>query len=243
MQGNISLSTCERDIKVIYGMYDFGAEREAARSSLRYVLTDINDIKNNFIRLGFHLSEMNRCKYYQDFGYPTLEEFSDKNLGMDKSTVYKYIRVFEEFCSRQGEYHTKTMFLDSRYEDYSFSQLVEMCSMNDDQRRRCKPEMTIKEIRVIKSTSKQNNKSGDVATKENNSYLSVSDLFLSGIVKYNKIKNADYDDVKHISLYDDQGKPIFEHLTCDILLSDDNKIILRAVPVDVNKDSWKIKEG
>lgn len=243
MQSNVSICTNERDLEIIYGTSSHAPEREAARTSLKYVLTDINDIRNNFIKLGFHLDEMVRCRYYSDFGYLTMEEFSEKNLGMDKSTVYKYIRVFEEYCSRQGPFQHKTMFLDSRYQDYSFSQLVEMCNMNDDLRRKCKPEMTIKEIRELKSFSKQKIKSGDVATNQNNNNLCVSDLFLNGIIKYNKIKNADADIVKHISLYDDLGKPIFEYLTCDILLSDENKIILRAVPGDVNKDCWKRKEG
>ena len=95
MQDNVNISTNEKDLNVKYGMYNHGPEREAARGSLKYILTDMNDIRKSFIRLGFHLHEMLCNKYYEDFGYLTIEEFAEANLGMDKSNVYRYIRVFE----------------------------------------------------------------------------------------------------------------------------------------------------
>ena len=42
--------------------------------------------------------------------------------------------------------------LGDRWKDYSYSQLVEMCNMSDDQRLACKPDMTIKQIRDVKKT-------------------------------------------------------------------------------------------
>lgn len=153
MQDNVSMGTLEKDIEVKYGMYNLGPEREAARGSLKYILADMNDIRKSFIRLGFHLAEMLHNKYYEDFGYCTMEEFAEANLGMDKSNVYRYIRVYEQFAavskptfSNDLSSTPPKMFLDERWKDYSFSQLVEMCSMSDDQRRACNPGMTIKKL-------------------------------------------------------------------------------------------------
>lgn len=151
MQDNVSLATSEKDLDVKYGVYDLGPEREAARGSLKYILADMNDIRKSFIRLGFHLNEMLLNRYYEDFGYPTMEEFAEANLGMDKSNVYRYIRVFENFAADNG-YRQRTLYLDDKWKDYSFSQLVEMCSMSDTQRRACNPGMTIRQIREVKKT-------------------------------------------------------------------------------------------
>lgn len=123
MQDNVSLVTSEKDLDVKYGMYDLGPEREAARGSFKYILSDMNDIRKSFIRLGFHLDEMLCNKYYEDFGYLTIEEFAEANLGMDKSNVYRYIRVFENFAADNGNYQ-RTLYLDDKWKDYSFSQLV-----------------------------------------------------------------------------------------------------------------------
>ena len=155
MQNDVSIATSEKDLNVKYGLYNLGPEREAARGSLKYILTDLNDIRKSFIRLGFHLNEMLCNKYYQDFGYPTIEEFAEANLGMDKSNVYRYIRVFENFAAENG-YHQQTLYLDDKWKDYSFSQLVEMCSMSKVQRQACKPDMTIKQIREVKKTVPKN---------------------------------------------------------------------------------------
>ena len=159
MQDNVCITTREKDIEVKYGMYDLGPERKEARGSLKYILTDMNDIRKSFIRLGFHLAEMLHNKYYEDFVFPTMEEFAEANLGMDKSNVYRYIRVYEQFGAVSEPTFSNAlsstppkMFLDDRWKDYSFSQLVEMCSMSDNQRRACTPEMTIKQIREVKKT-------------------------------------------------------------------------------------------
>lgn len=102
MQNDVSICTRDDDLDIKYGMIGFGEERELARASVRYILSDMNDIRKSFIRLGFHLSEMQDMKYYEDFGYCSLEEFAEVNLGMDKSNVYRYIRVYENFCQSES---------------------------------------------------------------------------------------------------------------------------------------------
>lgn len=161
MQNNVSMITSEKDLDIKYGMCDPCPEREAARGSVKYILADMNDIRKSFIRLGFHLAEMLRYEYYKDFGFPNIEEFAEANLGMDKSNVYRYIRVYENFaaisdscCSGALISTPPKMFLSDRWKDFSFSQLVEMCNMSPSQRVLCRPDMTIKQLREIKKTVK-----------------------------------------------------------------------------------------
>ena len=77
----------DNNLSVVYGMYDLRPEREEAVSSLNWIFRDMEDIKVRYFKLGFHLDEFKRMKYYEDFGYLTMEEFCLSNLGLDKSAV------------------------------------------------------------------------------------------------------------------------------------------------------------
>lgn len=231
MQNNVSISTKENDLKIKYGMINFGPERDLARTSVKYILTDVNDIRQNYIRLGFHLREFDKMGYYRDFGYSSLTEFCDVNIGLDKSAVSRCISVFEEFAMRD-EHGVYKMWLNEKYSQFSYSQLCEMVSMKEEQRKLVKPEMTIKQIRELKkkNVSQKNDDVSQVATSQPTFLDKV--LKYSGVVLQNFIKGISDDDcinVKHITLYDCQGKEIFKYNTCDILYEDDNNIFLRQV--------------
>lgn len=232
MENNISILTNEKDLNVTYGMINYHPEREQARTSLKYILTDLNDIRGSYIRLGFHLHEFDRFKYYEDFGYTSLVEFCEVNLGLDKSAVSRCMSVFLNFAKINDNItRTRTMFLDDKYENFSYSQLCEMVSMSDDQRKLVKPEMTIKQIRELKKNVSQ--KSADVSQVATSQPTFLENIKkYSGVVLYNYIKNISTDDcvdVKHVTLYDAQGKELFRYNTCDILYEDNNCIFLRQV--------------
>lgn len=229
MQNNVDLTTREDDLKIKYGMIDFGVEREMARTSAKYILTDVNDIRRTYIRLGFHLAEFERCEYYKDFGYTSLAEFCDVNIGMDKSAVSRCIAVFKEFAYRNNN-GTRNMSIDDRYSEYSYSQLCEMVSMDDDTRRSVKPSMTIKQIRELKKELKTGKKESyeSVATSQQDRFCINNFCNYKGAVLQNWIKNLPCDDVKFLSLFDENGKEIHKYLTCDVLCIDSNKIVLRV---------------
>lgn len=153
-----------KDLKVKYGMINYGEEREKARGSFEYIVEDIADIKKRYVSLGFHLCEFNRCEYYKDFGYSTFMEFCEANLLLDKSAISRCMNVWRNFCDRQGS--SSTMWLADKWKDYSYSQLCEIVSMNDNQRKLVKPDMTVKQLRDIKKTAKSNFDEQQVATSQ-----------------------------------------------------------------------------
>lgn len=177
MQNNVNIGTKENDLQIKYGMINYGPERELARASVKYLLTDANDIRQSYIRFGFHLREFERMSYYKDFGYSSLSEFCDANLGLDKSAVSRCISVFEEFAAKD-EHNVYKMWLDEKYSSFSYSQLCEMVSMKEEQRKLVKPEMTIKQIRELKkkNVSQKNDDVSQVATSQ--------PTFLDNIKKY-----------------------------------------------------------
>lgn len=188
MQNDVSIATNEKDLRVTYGMINFHPEREQARTSLKYLLTDVNDIRRSYIRLGFHLHEFDRNKFYEDFGYSSLSEFCEVNLGLDKSAVSRCISVFLEFAKvNDCMTRTRTMFLDDKYEAFSYSQLCEMVSMTSEQRKLVKPEMTIKQLREIKKKKNVSRNVSQVATSQPEEVILhypsfLDDIFISDLL-------------------------------------------------------------
>lgn len=228
MQYGVSLSTSEKDLKVVYGPYYKECKHfdkidiNLALGSLKYILSDMNDIRKKYIFLGFHLSEFKRCNHYLKFGYCCMEDFCAANLGMDKSAVSRCISVWEKFAEVDAG-HSRKMWLDDRYKDYSYSQLCEMVSMDKEKLSLIKPDMTIKQIREIKKNSLSLSDSSNqldslLKDKKNDPLVATSqreiyDMFkfeeLKGIVKQNYIKKLHGQRCK-LQIYDKNGKLIFE---------------------------------
>lgn len=152
MQSNISVLTNEADLDIKYGMLNLREERELARASFKYIATDVCNIQQSYIQLGFHLCEAKRCGYYEDFGYDKFEDFVAANFGMEKSALSRCMNVYIKFFAK--ERYTPTVLPGkeprNEYEQYSYSQLCEMVSLTSEQLKEIKPDMTIKQIRELK---------------------------------------------------------------------------------------------
>lgn len=143
----------ENELKIVYGLYDLCPEREQARWSFGCIMDDFADIKKRYVTLGFHLAEFKRCEYYKDFGYVTFEEFCAANVPLDKGSISRCMNVYEEFGKREKlalSPDTPKMWLDEKYKDYSYSQLVEMLPLDDKRRKMVTPDMPVSRIRQLK---------------------------------------------------------------------------------------------
>lgn len=91
----------EEEIEVVRGSYPF-KERSggAARHSLRYILGDLQDIKQKYFMLGFHLNEFAEYNYYKDFGYESMKEFCLANIPLDYSALSRCMSVHTHTCER-----------------------------------------------------------------------------------------------------------------------------------------------
>ena len=120
-------------------------------------------LKKNFIRIGYLLYTIKRGDLYQYAqknkydNYPifivdSFYSFCRDYFGFEKSSVDAYIYVYEDFGDGLG-YDIK-----KEYENYGYSQLVEMLSLSDDERQLVSPRMKIKEIRALKKSTKTDEK-------------------------------------------------------------------------------------
>lgn len=242
MQNGVTISTNDSELNIVYGMMDLRKERELARASVRYILTDLNDIRKQYIRLGFHLHEFSVSKYYEDFGFATLEEFCAVNFGLDKSTVSRCIDVWWEYAASSNlilppENRRSNMEIDDRWNMYSYSQLVEMLPLTDEQRLQIKPEMSIRQIREYKKSLKKKKEPEAVATSQQG--VVYSDIYCSGLfgaAKYNYYKKINGKLIL-VEIVDANGKPVdgFYHIFADALNVEDDHVLIRLYTVRDDK--------
>lgn len=145
---------------VIFGDMEYKGYHKffpAALSCFGYIKSDLNDISKSFIRLGFHLYEFICDNHnFMSLGYDNVYAAIEANFGLSRSTVSRLVDVYKRFSVVSG--YTHTMFLDDKYADYSYSQLVEMLPLSDDEMKSVNSKMTVKEIRDYKKQLKQNKK-------------------------------------------------------------------------------------
>lgn len=87
-------------------------------------------LMQEYLYIGFLLNEMNDLKVYKE-KYKSLVEYAEIELGFKKSTVYNCISVLKRFAVNDGSGHYK-MFLKDEYENYNFTQLVQLTKFDDE---------------------------------------------------------------------------------------------------------------
>lgn len=117
-------------------------ELTVEEQAIYYIYDDLENVKNNFIDIGFRLYEANNYKYYEKFGYESIVDFAEHLFGLKKSTTYSLMNVYARFGSR--------MKLLPEYKKYSQSQLTEMCSLPEYLVKYVTADMTVQDIKDYK---------------------------------------------------------------------------------------------
>ena len=159
---------------IVFGEDYYGDEvNELAVASFNYVKQDITDVKKRYMSLGFHLHEMEMYRYHEELGYDNFYECIEKNFHMDKSAVSRVIAVWNEFCSKDDS-NSKKMWVDDKYEKYSYFQLVEMLPLKEKERFKVNADMTVSQIRSYKRSLKEKAKE----QKSSTDILNTSDTLV-----------------------------------------------------------------
>ena len=159
---------------IVFGEDYYGDEvNELAVASFNYVKQDITDVKKRYMSLGFHLHEMEMYRYHEELGYDNFYECIEKNFHMDKSAVSRVIAVWNEFCSKDDS-NSKKMWVDDKYEKYSYSQLVEMLPLKEKERFKVNADMTVSQVRSYKRSLKEKAKE----QKSSTDILNTSDTLV-----------------------------------------------------------------
>lgn len=206
--------------------YEGDSPDEMALGSFEFISKDLNDIKRSYFRLGFHLNEFDSCKYYQQFGFTCLSDFALHNWGLEKSFVSRCISVFKFTAKYSGS--LPTMYQEEAYKPYSYSQLVEMISMDGETLRKCSPTFTVKELRQIKKNVKKRNPIATSQSEKNFDYEKY--ILLHGAARSAYIKSCDaLGDFKGVFVVDSDGKEIpgAYNTFCEVLQDNSDRIVVR----------------
>lgn len=96
-----------------------------AKSFLEHAKQDLSDIGNRYFMLGCRLWEARQYKYVEALGYTSIEQLSELEFDLGRSSTYNLINVFIRFCAR-GEDGQYKAWVDPKYKNYKYSQLIEM---------------------------------------------------------------------------------------------------------------------
>jgi len=86
-------------------------------------------------------------------------KFCERYFNLSEKTVYTLQKLYQRFGGEDGS-------VIAGYSKYGYSQLVEMAPMTIDELNRCRPEMTVKELRAIKKVKKEEPKKEEEKKEE-----------------------------------------------------------------------------
>lgn len=116
------------------------------REAKEIIRNKLQGMTQNFIGIGFYLRQIKESEGFRKDGYASVYEFAEDQYGIKRSTAIRWMQMNEKFS--QGGY---SPFLDSGYKDFGKSQLQEMLYLDSEQLEEVKPEMTVREIREIRT--------------------------------------------------------------------------------------------
>lgn len=116
------------------------------REAKEIIRNKLQGMTQNFIGIGFYLRQIKESEGFRKDGYESIYEFAEDQYGIKRSTAIRWMQMNEKFS--QGGY---SPFLDSGYKDFGKSQLQEMLYLDSEQLEEVNPEMTVREIREIRT--------------------------------------------------------------------------------------------
>lgn len=115
------------------------------------------DAAKQFVYIGFLLKEVRDYGYYEEAGFNNVYQYAEFELGFKKSSTKNFIAIAETFGVNKYNYggrihEQQTMSLQPKYEQFNYSQLVELLAMSEAKRDKATPDMTVKQLRELKKS-------------------------------------------------------------------------------------------
>lgn len=148
--------------------------------------TLLTGVAKSYLMIGVQLKRIRDKKLFNVEGYKNVYELASEKFGMGKTTCGNAINVVERFCTEKG-------VLKEEYKAFSFTQLVEMLPLEDDQLKDVGEMMSAKEIRELKKDKndkkeKKEKKESSSSQLENDAEESTEEVVPTLTVEKNLIK-------------------------------------------------------
>lgn len=147
MENEIVIITNEKQNNI--NLYNDGKQANNLHNSIK---SSLDDVSKKFLVLGYYFNRMNEYKAYESFGYSSIYDYGKECFNLGQTTIKNFIALFNKFGkidSYSGDCYCHIELKDE-YKDYSYSQLVELVSVPEDQIKSYSPALTVSEIRQNK---------------------------------------------------------------------------------------------
>lgn len=116
------------------------------QGNIRSVDEKMGQMMELFITSGYYLRRQYNEKMYLDAGYDRFEDYVKDRYGKSRSWATRMMQINEQYSISGNDPR-----IDPKYKLYGVSQLQEMLYLTDEQREQASPDMTVKEIRALKT--------------------------------------------------------------------------------------------
>lgn len=138
---------------------------EIIKGNLRTIDEKFAQITASFVTNGYYLRRQYDEKMYEAEGYDSFEEYVKAVYGKSRSWAKRMMQINEKFSVGGNDPR-----IDSKYIEYSVSQLQEMLYLEEDQLEHITPDMTIKEIREVRKPEEKLSKPNQEQTEYLNTF-------------------------------------------------------------------------
>ena len=153
---------------------------------------EMQNVKHSFFKLGMYLSEAYIKRLNNGTGVDDFFIWCEQLFGLQKSSVYNFMRIYNVFRDKT---RTDVGILDSRFENFNQSQLVELLPASDslDQIQFVKPSDSVATIRKVVKISKKMRSRAHVECDSSEEYIGRfgAVLLCGDVCKKEKLKGAD----------------------------------------------------
>lgn len=111
---------------------------------------ELNNLKTGFVRVGYVLRKIEESKAYEQDGYTSIVEFAQKEYGLSKTSISRFMAVNAKFSL--GGFSEQ---LDPQYVGFRQTTLIEMLTMDQEDIALITPQTKREDIRELKQLSKE----------------------------------------------------------------------------------------
>lgn len=118
-------------------------------SYLNLIKEKVDGVLTNYVLIGHYLNQLNKDHLYKEGNYSSIYELAKHEFNLSDTTIKNSMGVASKYCDDDGS-------IKQEFMNYNFSALVELLPIeNDKVITDFKPEMTVKEIREVKKSTKE----------------------------------------------------------------------------------------
>lgn len=116
------------------------------RDSIEIIKDESIKVQKSFVKIGWYLKHIRDNGMYREDGFTNIYECAASQLGYSQSTASRLISICEKFSKGHNSPE-----LDEKYAGFDKSQMIEMLPMGAEQIEKVTSDMTVKQIREIKT--------------------------------------------------------------------------------------------